>query len=227
MLVYDLSLPAGTEDGATVAVLLHGRGSHRGDLQALRPHLPASWVLLTPQAPHPGHPWGYGPGWAWYRYLSEDRVEDATLTWSLSALDAFLGGLPKTLGFTPGRLILGGFSQGGTSSLSYALTRPGRVDGVLNFSGFLVDSPLVSDEHLGSSTTPVFWGHGTRDPNIPHRLAVKGRGRLEEAGAALASRDYEIGHWIDPQEVADAVAFVEGLGDDRDPDIYQEYFVDR
>jgi phospholipase/carboxylesterase len=211
MLGYDLSLPPTASDGATVLVLLHGRGSHRGDLQALRPRLPEDWVLVTPQAPHPGHPWGYGPGWAWYRYLGEDRVEQGPLEWSLGALDAFLGDLPAALGFHPGRLVLGGFSQGGTMSMAYAITRPGSVTGALNLSGMLVDSPPVRPEADGALATPLFWGHGVRDAAVPHRLAVKGRARLKAAGAVLTERDYDIGHWIDPQEVADAVAFVKDL----------------
>lgn len=210
MLGYDLSRPPELADGATVAVLLHGRGSHRGDLQALRPHLPESWAIVTPQAPHPGHPWGYGPGWAWYRYVAEDRVEEAGLEWSLGALDRFLERLPSLLGLTPGRIVLGGFSQGGTTSLVYGFTRPGRVAAVLNFSGFLADTPLLPAEALGPAGPPVFWGHGRRDPAIPHALAVKGRARLEAAGARLQAHDYDIGHWIDPVEVADAVAFVDG-----------------
>lgn len=211
MLGYDLSRPPAAGDGATVAVLLHGRGSHRGDLQALRAHLPADWILVTPQAPHAGHPWGYGPGWAWYRYVAEDRVEDGGLEWSLSALDGFLGGLPAVLGLEPRRLVLGGFSQGGTVGMAYGLTHPKTVAGVLNLSGFLVESRLLPASALGAAGTPVFWGHGTRDPNIPHGLAVKGRERLQGAGAPLIARDYDIGHWIDPMEIADAVAFVEGL----------------
>jgi phospholipase/carboxylesterase len=212
MLGYDLSRPPTAADGATVVVLLHGRGSHRGDLQALRPHLPEDWVLVTPQAPHPGHPWGYGPGWAWYRYEGEDRVEQGGLAWSLGALDRFLGELPAALGFLPGRTVLGGFSQGATTSTAYAITRPGAVAGALNLSGLLVDSPAVRPEAPGALRTPIFWGHGLRDSAVPHRLAVKGRARLKAAGATLTERDYDIGHWIDPTEIADAVAFVEGLG---------------
>jgi phospholipase/carboxylesterase len=212
MLGYDLSRPPEAVDGSTVVVLLHGRGSHRGDLQALRPHLPEDWILVTPQAPHPGHPWGYGPGWAWYRYVSEDRVEEGGLAWSLEALDRFLARLPALVGLVPGRLVLGGFSQGGTTSMAYAYTRPGKVDAVLNFSGFLADSPVLPHTTLGPEATPAFWGHGTRDPSIPHSLAVKGRGILDRSGAPVAARDYDIGHWIDPAEVTDAVAFVEGLG---------------
>ena len=208
---FDLNRPPGLTDGATVAVLLHGRGSHRGDLQALRPHLPESWALVTPQAPHPGHPWGYGPGWAWYKYAGEDRVEAQGLEWSLGALDRFLGDLPTVLGVEPGRVFLGGFSQGGTVSMAYAFTRPHQVTGALNFSGFLVDSPVLPPAALKPEATPVFWGHGTRDPNIPHALAVRGRGRLEGAGAPVVARDYDIGHWIDPREIADAVAFAESL----------------
>lgn len=212
MLGYDLSRPPGLSDGATVAVLLHGRGSHRGDLQALRAHLPEAWALITPQAPHPGHPWGYGPGWAWYRYVGEDRVEDEGLGQSLRALDTFLQQLPTVLGVQPGRVLLGGFSQGGTLSLAYASSRPDGVGAILNFSGFLADSPLVELDRAEHRFPPVFWGHGTRDPNIPHRLAVRGRERLLAAGVRVTGRDYDIGHWIDPGEVADAVAFVGSLG---------------
>ena len=55
--------------------------------QALRPALPPGWGLVTPQGPHPGHPWGYGPGWAWYRYVEEDRVDALRLEHGPRALD--------------------------------------------------------------------------------------------------------------------------------------------
>lgn len=213
MLGFDVSGPKNAEGASTVLVLLHGRGSHRGDLQALRPTLPHAWTLVTPQAPHPGHPWGYGPGWAWYRYLGEDRVQDDTLRQSLDALEAFLAELPALVGFEPGRVVLGGFSQGGTTTLAYALTHPGAVAAVLNFSGFVARAPVVDAAKPSPTSTPVFWGHGTRDANIPWTLASKGRERLTEAGVHLAAHDYDIGHWIVPEEVAEAVDFVDGLAD--------------
>lgn len=211
MLVKSISRPAESADGATVAILLHGRGSHRGDLQALRPLLPEAWILVTPQAPHPGHPWGYGPGWAWYRYLGDDQVDAVTLDESLTELDDFLAGLPSMLKLTPGKILLGGFSQGGTLSMCYGLSRPGRVNGVLNFSGFLprhLDLPTADE---AASRPPIYWGHGLRDPNIPHLLAERGRARLDEAGLRVEQRDYDIGHWITEEEVADALAFAERL----------------
>jgi phospholipase/carboxylesterase len=210
---YDLRMPAGANDGATAVVLLHGRGSHKGDLQAMAPVLPADWALVTPQAPYPGSDWGYGPGWAWYRYVQEDQLEPDTLDRSLELLDGFLAGLDDVLGLAAGRVVLGGFSQGGTTSLAYALTRPGRLVAALNFSGFLAASvTLPAHDAPTRSLTPVFWGHGERDANIPIGLAVKGRASLERAGIPLVSRDYRIGHWMTPDEVHDAIAMVESGG---------------
>jgi phospholipase/carboxylesterase len=96
-------------------------------------------------------------------------------------------------------------------SMAYAYTHPGTVTAAWNFSGFLADSPIVTTTAMGPGATPVFWGHGTRDPNIPHSLAEKGRAILTRCGAPLTIGDYDIGHWIDPAEITDAVALVEGL----------------
>jgi phospholipase/carboxylesterase len=208
MLTYERSGPDVVTDGGTVMVLLHGRGSDRADLQGLRARLPATWTLLTPQAPFPGGPWGYGPGWAWYRYVAADRLEERALEESLTLLDGFLDRVPELLGARPGRVVLGGFSQGGTTSLAYALFRPGRVSAVLNFSGFLAEARVVGAGLLAAGRTPVFWGHGLHDPAIPHALAVKGRARLVAAHVRVTARDYPIGHWIDGGELLDAITFL-------------------
>ncbi|HKK91970.1 MAG TPA: alpha/beta hydrolase-fold protein [Longimicrobiales bacterium] len=191
-----------------VAVLLHGRGSNRHDLAQLAPAFPEGWTIVTPEAPHPGMPWGYGPGSAWYRYIEEDRVVGETLVHSLEALDGLLDQLPEIVDGTPSVVVLGGFSQGGTSSLAYAFTRPGRVAAALNFSGFLVDDPAVELEPDAVGRTPIFWGHGTGDPAIPFALAERGRATLHGLDADLTTRDYAMGHSISPEELRDAVAWI-------------------
>lgn len=206
-------MPDGASDGSTVAVLLHGRGSHGRDLLGLRPGLPADLVLVTPEAPHPAAPWGYGPGWAWYRYLGEDRLDETALEISLAGLDGVLDRLGDELGFTPRRLILGGFSQGGTTGLAYALLRPGRVHGVMNLSGFLARGLLDRAEAGAAVGLPVFWGHGTDDPAIPHSMAQRGRWSLTEAGARLTTGDYPMGHGVAAEELADVTTWMEGLGE--------------
>jgi phospholipase/carboxylesterase len=202
---YEVHRPAGSGDGTTIAVLLHGRGSNKRDLQGLQPLLPESWVVVTPEAPFPGSAWGYGPGSAWYRYVEEDRVVAETLEESLTKLDQFLGELPEVVGFQPGRLILGGFSQGGTVSLAYALSHPRSVASALNFSGFLVASAELDETGGSPPVTPIFWGHGLSDPAIPISLAERGRDRLRRAGAKLVAKDYSIGHWIAAEEIEEAL----------------------
>jgi phospholipase/carboxylesterase len=211
-LEFDLARGSDIGANATVAVLLHGRGSDKHDLMGLRPIIPAEWSIVAPRAPFPGPPWGYGPGFAWYRYVEEDKVVTETLEESLGLLDGFLADLPAAIGFVPARILLGGFSQGGTMSMAYALTRPGKVYAALNFSGFLAAWVQVDESGAAPPPTPIFWGHGTGDPSIPFALAERGRARLRRANAKLVTRDYRIGHWIDAEEVGDAVAMVRDLG---------------
>lgn len=219
MLDYDLHVPPSGGEGAPLLVLLHGRGSHKGDLTALARRLLPGGLVVTPQAPFPAAPWGYGPGWAWYRYLGEDRVVPENLECSFEALDLFFEQLWSLLPSAPGPLFLGGFSQGGTMSLAYSLARPGTVPAVINFSGFLADDPLVPVTPESVTSLRIFWGHGLRDAAVPHVLAVRGRKRLEGVGAPVTATDYDIGHWIAPEEADDASAWIEALrrGDTTHP----------
>lgn len=204
--------PENAKDGSPLVILLHGRGSTEDDLLGLARLLPDDTLLVTPRAPFPATPWGYGPGWAWYQYLHEDRVVEETLVQSLKALDSFMELIDQALPVRAGRRVLGGFSQGGTTSLSWALTRPGRIDGVANLSGFLVSSPLVPVTELSVAGLSVFWGHGEQDPMIPFSLAERGRRRLREAGCELEAVNHPGGHQITAEEVAAFRAWSVGLG---------------
>ena len=210
MLEYLIRPGADRGPDSPTLVLLHGRGSDMHDLFSLAPALPAGWNVISAQAPFSGTAWGYGPGWAWYRYRAEDRVVDETLQESLGALDGFLEALPGLVDGAPGPLVLGGFSQGGTTSLAYALTRPGSVQKVLNLSGFLVDSPGVEATPESVDGVGVFWGHGTQDPAIPYGLAVRGREKLLGAGADLTVTDHHGGHFISREELEAAVDWIQG-----------------
>jgi len=203
-LTFEIDAPDGAGDGSPVIVLLHGRGSDRFDLMGLRRGLPSEAVIVTPEAPFPGAPWGYGPGWAWYRYLGEDRPDPDTFSSSMESLEEFLAGLPGHVGFAPGPVALGGFSQGGTMSLACALRSGGGIPLVLNFSGFLANHPSVRLTPEAVRSIRIFWGHGHRDPAIPFTMAEAGWRSLREAGADLTALDYPIGHWIDPGELAAA-----------------------
>lgn len=209
MLHNEILAGPGAAEGGPVVVLLHGRGADHRDLAGLQRAFPGDATLVLPRGPFEAAPWGYGPGWAWYRYLGEDRVEEESFRTTQQAVGDLLEGLSGLLGREPGPVFLGGFSQGGTTSIGYALRRPGSVAGVLNFSGFLPRHPDIEVTSGSVGGTPFFWGHGTMDPAIPFAMAQAGRERLKAAGADLDARDYRMGHGILPTELADAVDWME------------------
>ena len=211
MLDYDVHVPNNAAEGAPVIVLLHGRGSHKGDLMGLQPGLPPEAIVVTPQAPFSGAAWGYGGGWAWYRYLGGTTPEPETFLAGQAELETFLHALPELLPVKPGPIVLGGFSQGATSSLAYALRHPGELDGVLVFSGFLANHPSVAATPETVASTRFFWAHGTQDPMIPFSDGIDGRAALAAAGADLTTTDYPIGHWIEPSELAAATGWWQHL----------------
>ncbi len=209
MLEFESRFPDQPRDGAPLFVLLHGRGSDETDLIGLAPHLPDGSLVITPRAPHPGAQWGYGGGWAWYRYLGEDRPEPESFSTSLQGLEEFLDRIEEHLPVEPGVRVLGGFSQGGTTSLAMALRAPGEHPHIVDLSGFLPEHPEVEVTPETVAGTRFFWGHGTRDPAVSFRWAEEGRRRLEEAGADLTARDYPMGHMVSRQELMDLREWLE------------------
>lgn len=208
MLQHEIAVLEQVHDGAPVIVMLHGRGSDMGDLIGLRPYLPGNAILVAPQAPFAGHAWGYGGGWAWYRFLGGSRPDPESFEESQQQLQDFLQDLPARLPVKPGRLVLGGFSQGGTMTLAYTLRNPDKVPGCVNFSGFVPDHPSVQVTPETVRGTRYFWGHGVADPAIPFVLAEEGRRLLRTAGADLTEGTYQIGHSISHEELQDVVAWL-------------------
>lgn len=201
------------QDGSPVLVLMHGRGADPSDLAPLRRFFPSEVTMVLAAAPFEASDWGYGPGRAWYLYEGEDRPDVETFRRAQDELEETLRRLPEVLGAVPGSVVAGGFSQGGTMGIAYALRRPGEVAGVLNFSGFVVSHPDVplGDAAVGAAGTPVFWGHGTDDPNIPFAMAQRGREKLGAAGLEVEARDYPMGHGIIPEELRDARSWLAGV----------------
>ena len=208
MLKYEARIPDNARDDARLILLLHGRGSNRHDLFSLAEHMPDDAIVIAPEAPFAAAPWGYGPGSAWYQFLGRNRPEPESFTTSLHSIEELIAGLAKEMSF--GKVVLGGFSQGGTLSLAYTLTHQNEVAGAMNFSGFLADHPQLSPiPPVPASPSPIFWGHGKQDPAIPFQLAIEGRAALQSAGYKVDAHDYDIGHWIDGAELRDAVAWLE------------------
>jgi phospholipase/carboxylesterase len=185
-------------------VLLHGRGADEHDLFPLLDALDPERRLVgaTPRGPL-----SLPPGGAhWYVLGGIGTPEASTFHASFRALSEWLEGFLAENGVPPGRLVLGGFSQGGVMSYALGLgaDRP-RPAALCVFSGFV---PTVEGFELDLSPPlpPVAIGHGTLDTMIGVEWGRRARALLEQAGANVLYRETPMFHQLDPgfvREVAE------------------------
>lgn len=89
------------------------------------------------------------------------------------------GGIPSD------RIVIGGFSQGGAMSIFSGLTCPTRLGGIFGLSCYLLLHNKVREmvpEDNPNKNTPIFLGHGARDPLIQLKWAQTSAELLKEWG---------------------------------------------
>lgn len=116
-----------------------------------------------------------------------------------------------------GRVVLGGFSQGGAMALHTALRMGGTpVAGVLCMSGYLPDFATIAaleptaERKKALEDLPVLLCHGSADPMVDFQQAVRTRTALRELGLQnVEMRTYEgMGHEICLEELDDVEAWL-------------------
>jgi phospholipase/carboxylesterase len=193
------SAPERQRSERPLLLLLHGYGSHEGDLFGFAPYLPLSPVLASVRAPL-----SEGPGFAWFPLSGQvtlaelndsvDAATDALLEWVRSIGAPSVGVL--------------GFSQGGAMGLQLLRSAPELVDFVVSIAGFVLPGTHDGDAQLRESRPPVFWGRGTLDSVIPRERVAFTQTWLPEH-STLDERIYEgLGHSVSEAELRDVVAFL-------------------
>jgi phospholipase/carboxylesterase len=189
-------------------VLHHGRGTDERDLLGLADALDPERRLrvVTPRAPLnlPG-----SPGYHWYLVPRVGYPDHDSFHAACAALAELHDRLREETGVGPEQTVLGGFSMGAVMSYAMGLDaeRP-PVAGILAFSGFV---PVVDgwEPHLEDrQATRAFIAHGRRDPIIDVGFARRARELLEAGGLAVTYRESDVGHQIDPADLADATAWL-------------------
>lgn len=190
--------------GRPLLVLMHGYGSHEGDLFGLSPYLPLNTVIASLRAPI-----AEAGGFAWFPRGDGPTANPAgnprpeTADAAASAVLAWLDAQPPV----PATGLLG-FSQGAAMSLQLLRHAPARFACAVQLSGFVVDGTLPGDAELVRRRPPVFWGRGTDDAVIPaHAIARTERWLPEHAEAD--TRIYEgLAHAVSQQELTDVASFL-------------------
>ena len=195
-------------DPQGLLLLHHGRGTDERDLLGLADALDPGRRLhvVTPRAPLqlPG-----SPGYHWYLVPRVGHPDHDTFHAAREALAELHDGLWAETGIEPHRTVLGGFSMGAVMSYATGLwTERPPVAGILAFSGFV---PIVEDWRPSFDDrreTAVFVAHGRNDPIIEVDFARRAREQLEEGGLEVTYRESDVGHQIDPRDLADAAEWL-------------------
>ncbi|MBF4461556.1 MULTISPECIES: alpha/beta hydrolase [unclassified Rathayibacter] len=192
--------------GRPLLVLLHGYGSHEGDLFSLGAYLPLEPVLASLRAPLA---LGGGANAWWPLRLplepGEPRADPAAVEEATRGVLDWLDSLDHA-----GPVGLLGFSQGAALAVQLLRRAPDRFVFTVALSGFVV--PLAegddADERLARDRPPLFWGRGTLDAVIPEDL-VREAGAWFPEHTALDARVYEgVAHGVSQAELADIGTFV-------------------
>ena len=201
------SLPEAERRGKPLVVLLHGVGSHEGDLAGLAPYLPDRFVFASLRAPLP-----FGSGFSWYplstpgapEYAPVDDAADAVLRWI------------DTLGDTHPVVGVLGFSQGGSMALQLLRRRPGHFAFAVVLAGFVVPgAPTGVDSVLATSRPAVFYGRGDADQVIAADAVERTTAWLTDHAEAEQRVYAGLGHGISQEELDDVTAFLARISPDQ------------
>jgi phospholipase/carboxylesterase len=205
---YIVAEPNGYNPGASypMVVLLHGFGSHMGDLVRLAPLIDAEhYVYACPNAPIAMDLGGFA-GYAWAPLdgngarQAQAHAEDLLRTF---CHEVFASYNPPG-----GQAVIAGFSQGGMMAYRTGLTEPEAFRGVAALSSRIPDPHDLRGRLPEKRDQAVFVAHGTMDTLLPIEDGRRSLEFLTTEGYKATYREYPMGHEITPSVLDDLTAWL-------------------
>ncbi|BCX88471.1 phospholipase/carboxylesterase [Methylomarinovum tepidoasis] len=186
-------------------VWLHGLGADGHDFEpiAAELNLPGAVRFIFPHAPvRPVTINGGMAMRAWYDIASPDlrrRVDAAGIRQSQASIDRLLDS-QIAAGVPPGRIVLGGFSQGGVIALETGVRRRPPLAGIVALSTYVA----LADEFPPAppDAAPILMMHGSLDSIVPLALAEDSRRLLEALGYPVEWHVFPMAHAVCTEELA-------------------------
>jgi len=148
---------------------------------------------------------------AWYDIRQANLSERADLDGvraSRELVEALIAN-ERARGIAPGRIVLGGFSQGGAVALYTGLRYPERLAGLVALSTYLIAGEALADEASAANRdVPIFMAHGTHDPVVQFAWAEQSRRVLEAQGRHVDWHTYPMEHSAVLEEIRAVGQFV-------------------
>lgn len=201
---------------ANAAVIwLHGLGADGHDFEPIVPELRLPEALAVRFVfPHaPSIPVTINGGMvmpAWFDIRSSDletAVDEGQLRESVAGTGALIEREVER-GIPTERIVVAGFSQGGTVALHTALAYPKKLAGLLALSTFFAAASKI-EPHPANRDIPVHVFHGTQDPMAPEQLGRETVSILKNMGYAPDYKTYPMPHAVCPEEIADISSWLQ------------------
>ena len=187
-----------TDSVYPTVLALHGRGSNERDLIGLADYLPQNLLWISPRGT-----FTLGPdSFEWFQITQIGKPDPVRLANALNTIDTFINEVIENYPVDKNRLYLLGFSQGSIVSMSYTLTKPQRITGVIAQSGYIpLESGLQIDE-AGIKNKPFLLTHGIQDPMLPVDWARRSRDTLQKLETNLEYHEFNMGHSISEESLS-------------------------
>ena len=191
-------------------ILLHGYGSSMGDLARMSPLIDATgYLYVCPSAPFPVRVGTGMVGYSWSRQDSPGGLEDTDET--AEALSTLFNEIIERYEVEPRRVLLGGFSQGGSMTYRCGLTNPDMFRGLVVLSSKVPDPEALRKKLPSGRTQAIFISHGTGDNMISVEHARASLQFLESEGYAPEYKEYPMGHQVSMDVMNDLAPWVRGV----------------
>ncbi len=192
-------------------IWLHGLGADGYDFQPVIPEfkLPESHGIrfIFPHAPKRAITINDGMVMrAWYDVKHPDLMQEEdidSINESAAILNKYIDqeieeGIPSE------KIVIAGFSQGGTIALHAGLHCSLKLCGLLALSTYLpiADRFALKQDNVNSQT-PIMMLHGKFDPVIPIHQGQSSRDMLQNAGYSVSWHEYPMQHALCSQEIDD------------------------
>jgi len=197
-LVHRVFLPDSPGPHPT-AVLLHGYWGNEDAMWVFARSLPSHWLIVAPRGIAQE-----GDGrYSWQPRAPQEWPTLEQFDTAVSAITQFIHALPALYNADLHHVHIMGFSQGAAAALATAVHHPGWLQAIASLVGFM---PMPAQRTLPPNTLqdlPVFMAAGTQDERVPLATARTSAKAVQAAGAALAYKEYDVGHKLNAQGMRD------------------------
>jgi phospholipase/carboxylesterase len=213
-----------TEADYPVVIMIHGYASSMQEIARLAPSISRDgYIYACPNAPisfqvRSGR---FAYGWS-SPGSSPEQVEHEEVE-AAERLEPFFTEVLDRYHVRPQRVLLMGFSQGGSLSLRCGLPRPETFVGLASLSGYLPEAGALRERLPVRRTQPIFIAHGVNDQYIPLEDAQAARAFLESQEYSPYYREYPMRHEVGQVVLEDLAPWIKqvltpfGSGATRQP----------